>query len=85
MKNIEIPRYDDAGINLSLIHIFVMPVGDLPSMLSEHPVGVVAREVDACSFRDAIRVALRMNAIDCVNEINAASGKFSLDAVVRCV
>ena len=65
--------------------VVVMPVGDLPSMLSEHPVGVVAREVDACSFRDAIRVALRMNAIDCVNEINAASGKFSLDAVVESI
>lgn len=63
--------------------IVSMPVGDLPRLFAERDVGVVAADVSAAAFADALRTALASSASSRVEALRASALPFSLrDSIV---
>jgi hypothetical protein len=60
-----------------------MPVGDLPRLLAERDVGVIAADVSARAFAEALRTALASSAAARVEALRASALPFSLrDSIV---
>jgi glycosyltransferase involved in cell wall biosynthesis len=66
--------------------VIAMPVGDLPTLIGgPSPAGVVAREVSAPAFAEAIEAATRRAASDFAAGVASRRAEFDLDAVARRV
>jgi glycosyltransferase involved in cell wall biosynthesis len=59
--------------------VVASPVGDLPRLLAEHPVGICAGEVSADAFADALRRALRTSPASHADALHRAALPFSLE------
>jgi glycosyltransferase involved in cell wall biosynthesis len=60
-----------------------MPVGDLPRLVTEFGVGVLAGEVSAASFAAAVRAALQKPAAHYAEGLTAAARTFAVDGSVQ--
>ena len=58
--------------------IVSMPVGDLPKLLAEFPVGICAQEVSASAYAEALRVALQTSPSGRTEALMSAALPFSL-------
>ncbi|MGR9091235.1 MAG: glycosyltransferase [Gammaproteobacteria bacterium] len=58
------------------------PVGDLPRLHSEYRYGILASEVSADAYRDALRVALTTNPGNFRDALTAAGRVFDLQSIV---
>lgn len=58
--------------------VVASPVGDLPRLLAEHPVGICAGDVSADAFADALRSALRASPASHADALREAALPFSL-------
>lgn len=65
-----------------LTPIVATPVGDLPRLLQKNRVGVIASEVSAPAYADALRSALSGRASGFQPEIEKARSEFDLAAIV---
>ena len=63
--------------------IISMPVGDIPEMFSMHEVGVLAENIDAISFADAIKKAIRSDCSEFGQAIDESRKIFELDHIVQ--
>jgi glycosyltransferase involved in cell wall biosynthesis len=59
--------------------VVASPVGDLPRLLAEHPVGICAGDVSADAFADALRSALRASPASHADALREAALPFSLE------
>ncbi len=60
-----------------------MPVGDLPRLVTEFGVGVLAGDVSAASFAEAIRIALQKPATRYGEGLTAAARTFAVEGSVQ--
>ena len=63
--------------------VICMPVGDLPRLIEEYQVGVLAVNISARDFADAIRVILQDNPKNYKDELNIVKSVFTLDLIVQ--
>ena len=60
-----------------------MPVGDLPRLIGENDVGVLASDVSATAYARALSSALRMPASACMRQLQACARQFDLPSIAR--
>jgi glycosyltransferase involved in cell wall biosynthesis len=66
----------------SLCPVIASHTGDLPALVENGPVGVVAASVGAQEFAEAISRAIRTRPADYANALNAMAIRFSLQGHV---
>jgi glycosyltransferase involved in cell wall biosynthesis len=63
--------------------IISMPVGDLPRLVTDYQVGVLAENVSAIAFAQAIRQALQQAPLDFESGLLRATTDFDLETIVK--
>jgi glycosyltransferase involved in cell wall biosynthesis len=66
-----------------LCPLVTMPVGDLPRLLQEHPVGILSRSVDAPAYTAALRNALHTAPVAFASQLKQAADAFQVTGAVE--
>ena len=63
--------------------IVCMPVGDLPRLITEYQVGILAKEVSAPAFATAIKQILQQSPQNFASGLKQVANEFSLESIVE--